>query len=341
MNELPTLSIRVDGSMLPAECVELAKAAETAGLAGVWFAENAFARGILPAATACALATEKIRINAGVFNPFSRHPAMMAMEIGPLDEISNGRASISIGAGIASATARLGLSGDRPLPALRDTLAIVRGLLEGREVDYTGAVFSARKVKLDYQPRQNIPVYLAGRGNLTVKLAGAAADGLMISNMCSVDFAGHSADLMRSSGRTAGRDTPGRAVQYMPCCTHPQSDEALKAAKRTVGEMLPRFWALGQRVGSAKEALLAGTKISEADYADASSRIRAGEDAADVLDERHVTAFSLYGTPNECLMLARKYRAAGIDELALTFSGSNAKDQIAAIGEALSRARSG
>ena len=93
MNELPTISIRVDGSMHPAECVELAKAAEAAGLTGVWFAENAFARGILPAATACALATEKIRINAGVFNPFSRHPTMMAMEIGALDEISNGRTS--------------------------------------------------------------------------------------------------------------------------------------------------------------------------------------------------------------------------------------------------------
>ena len=58
-----------------------------------------------------------------------------------------------------------------------------------------------------------------------------------------------------------------------------------------------------------------------------------------MLDERYTTAFSLYGTPDECLMLARKYKAAGIDELALTFAGPDAKDQIAAIGAALSRAR--
>jgi 5,10-methylenetetrahydromethanopterin reductase len=337
MNELPTISIRVDGSMHPAECVELARAAEAAGLTGVWFAENAFARGILPAATACAIATETIRINAGVFNPYSRHPTMMAMEIGGLDEIANGRASISVGAGIAAATARLGLSGDKPLPALRDTLAILRGLLHGREVDYSGAVYSAKKVKLDYQPRQSIPVYLAGRGDLTIKLSGAAADGLMISNMCSAEFAGRAAELMRSSGRAAGREAAGRVVQYMPCCTHPNSAEALKAAKRTVGEMLPRFWGLGQRVASAKHALLAGTNISEEEYATSASRIRAGEDPADVLDERHAAAFSLYGTADECLMLARKYKAAGVDELALTFSGSDAKDQIALIGAALSR----
>ena len=104
MNDLPRISIRVDGSMHPRECVDLAIAADAAGLAGVWFAENAFARGILPAAAACAAATRRVRINAGVFNPYSRHPAMMAMEIGALDELSNGRASLSIGAGIMSAT---------------------------------------------------------------------------------------------------------------------------------------------------------------------------------------------------------------------------------------------
>ena len=102
MTELPDISIRVDGSMTPSECVALARAAEACGLVGVWFAENAFSRGILPAAAACAMATKKLRINAGVFNPYSRHPTVMAMEIGALDELSNRRASLSIGAGIMS-----------------------------------------------------------------------------------------------------------------------------------------------------------------------------------------------------------------------------------------------
>ena len=70
----PQISVRVDGAMAAAACVELAKAAEAAGFAGVWFAENAFARGILPAAAACAVATRKLRINAGVFNPVQPPP---------------------------------------------------------------------------------------------------------------------------------------------------------------------------------------------------------------------------------------------------------------------------
>jgi 5,10-methylenetetrahydromethanopterin reductase len=338
MNELPKLSIRVDGSMLPSECVELARAADLAGLAGVWFAENAFARGILPAATACALATKAVRINAGVFNPYSRHPAMMAMEIGALDEVSNGRTSISIGAGIVSATAKMNLNAEKPVPALRDTLTIVRGLLQGNEIDYSGAVYSAKKIKLDYRPRPRIPIYLAGRGNLTVKLAGESADGLVISNMCSADFAGSAAALMRASANASGRDGLKWAIQYMPCATNSNSSKAMNAAKRMVGEMLPRFWALGQKLGSAKEALLAGTGISEEDFAGAASRLRTGEDAARVLDDRYPLAFSLAGTAEECLTLARRYKSVGIDELALTFGGPTAKEEIEAIGAALAAA---
>jgi 5,10-methylenetetrahydromethanopterin reductase len=338
MSSLPKISIRLDGSMPPQDCVELAKAADTAGLAGIWFAENAFARGILPAAAACAVATTRVRINAGVFNPYSRHPTMMAMEIGALDELSGGRGSLSIGAGIQSAAAKMGLNAEKPVPALRDALAIVRALLRGEEVDHAGPGFSARKIRLDYRPRAAIPVYLAGRGHLTVKLAGEAADGLLVSNMCSVGFAGRLAGLMRSSARAAGRDAPGHVVQYMPCATHPDSSEALKSAKRAVGEMLPRFWALGQKLGSAKEALLTGSPMSEGEFADVAGRLRSGGDPTQVLDDRYALAFSLAGTPDECLRLAANYKAAGIDELALTFSGPSAKEEIAAIGAALARA---
>jgi 5,10-methylenetetrahydromethanopterin reductase len=339
MNELPRISIRVDGSMRPAECVELAKAADAAGLAGVWFAENAFARGILPAAAACAIVTHRAQINAGVFNPYSRHPAMMAMEIGALDELSNGRATLSVGAGIMAATAKMGLSTEKPVSALRDALSIVRGLLQGKEIDYSGPFYSAKKIRLDYRPRPNIPVYLAGRGDLMVKLSGEAADGLVISNMCSVEFAGRLAGLMRSSRRAGGRQTPGDVIQYMPCAVHSRSSEAMQAGKRAVGEMLPRFWALGQKLGSAKDALLAGTDISEQEFSESANRVRAGEDPAQVLDDRYALAFSLSGTAEECLTLARKYKSLGVDELALTFGGPAAGEEIAAIGAALDRER--
>jgi 5,10-methylenetetrahydromethanopterin reductase len=337
LSALPRISIRVDGAMTPAACVELAQAAEASGLAGVWFAENAFARGILPAAAACALATRKLRINAGVFNPYSRHPTMMAMEAGALDELSGGRTAISIGAGIMSATKKMGFRADKPVPALRDTIAILRGLLCGKEIDHVGPFFSARKVKLDYKPRADIPIFLAGRGDLTVKLSGEAADGLIVSNMCSIEFAGRLAVLMQSTRRSSGRLEAGEVVQYMPCAVHRNARDAVEAAKSAVADLLPRFWVLGQKLGSAKEALLAGTRISDEEFSRAAARLDAGENPADVLDERYAAAFSLAGTPESCIALAREYRNAGVTELALTFSGPNAVEQITAVGEAFAR----
>jgi 5,10-methylenetetrahydromethanopterin reductase len=324
MTKVPKIGIRLHGGMPAKECVAFAAAAEASGLTSIWFAENAFARGNLPAAAACAVATERLQISAGVFNPFSRHPVMMAMEVGALDELTNGRTRLAIGSGIASATAKLGINPDKPLMAMRDSLAIVRGLLRGEVVEHTGAAFSAHKVKLDYTPRPDIPIFIAGRGSLTVKLAGEAADGLIISNMCSVAFAAQLAAMMQASRSACGRDGAGVVVQYMPCAVHGERDVALAMAKRAVGEMVPGFWALGQKQSLAKEALLAGTGISEHEFADAAAALRAGEDPVQVLDERYATAFALAGTPEECRAAAETYGQAGVTELALTFSGATA-----------------
>jgi 5,10-methylenetetrahydromethanopterin reductase len=333
------LSLRLHGGMRPGECVELARAADAAGFAGAWFAENPFARGILPAATACAIATGRLRIVAGVFNPFSRHPTMMAMEIGALDELAPGRVALGIGAGIASAVTRLGLDATRPVAALRDALAIVRGLLRGETVDHAGAVLSARNVKLDYVPRRDIAIFLAGRGERTLALCGEAADGLIVSNMCSRDFAAHAAAAVAAARREAGHAGAAQVVQYMPCAVDERREAAVTAAKRAVGAMLPGFWALGETVPSARAGLLAGTGLSTSELASAAERLRAGEDAARVLDERFVHAFSLAGTAEDCLAAAMRHARAGIGELALTFEGPTRVAQIAMLGEALAQAR--
>ena len=69
----------------------------------------------LPAAAACAVATKTLRIGAGVFNPYNRHPTLIAMEIGALDELAGGRVQLGIGSGIGFAIERMGFSYGKPL----------------------------------------------------------------------------------------------------------------------------------------------------------------------------------------------------------------------------------
>ncbi len=305
-----------------------------AGLTGLWFAENAFGRGILPTAAACAVATRHIRIGAGVFNPFSRHPTMMAMEAGALDELSGGRASIGVGAGIGAQVRKIGHDPEKPLPALRDTLSILRALLDGETVDYQGARFSAHGVKLDHKPRAGIQILLAGRGDLTVKLAGRMADGLIVSNMCSTGYSKRAAALADQSRREAGRANTIEIVQYLPCAVDTNRDRAIVAAMRAVGAMVPNYWGLAEKINSARIGLTAETGISTDDFARAAARLRAGDDAITVLDERFVDAFAIAGSPEDCVNAAARFRAAGVTELALTFSSADPAREMAQLGEA-------
>jgi 5,10-methylenetetrahydromethanopterin reductase len=324
--DLPKLSVRLSGGIDPRRSIDLAKVADANGFDTVWFAENAFNRGVLPAAAACAAATARVGIGIGVFNPYNRHPTLIAMEIGALDELAQGRARLGIGSGIASATERMGLSTERPLAAVRDAIAIVRAMLAGEEVTYAGRVFSVQKVKLEYKAlRPDLPLLMAARGEQALALCGKIADGLMISNMCPPDFTRHAVDIIRNAAREAGRQPPAQVVdqvvQYVPCAVRPDRAEAHRLAKETIGEMLPGFWSLAQRVPAAKSALLRAGELSQADFAAAVDRLRRGETPADVLDERFIDAFAIAGTAEDCLAQARRYRAAGTTELVLTFVG--------------------
>jgi 5,10-methylenetetrahydromethanopterin reductase len=341
--DLPKLSVRLSGGIDPRRSIDLAKVADANGFDTVWFAENAFNRGVLPAAAACAAATARVGIGIGVFNPYNRHPTLIAMEIGALDELAQGRARLGIGSGIASATERIGLSTERPLAAVRDAITIVRAMLAGEEVTYAGRVFSVQKVKLEYKAlRPDLPLLMAARGEQALALCGKIADGLMISNMCPPDFTRQAVDIIRNAAREAGRQPPAQVVdqvvdqvvQYVPCAARPDRAEAHRLAKETIGEMLPGFWSLAQRVPAAKSALLRAGELSQDDFAAAVDRLRVGELPTDVLDERFVDAFAIAGTAEDCLAQARRYRAAGATELVLTFVGPQAEQDMGYLASA-------
>src|SRR5262245_12871651 len=256
----PELNVRLHGGLTPQQCIEFALSAEAASFAGLWFAENPFNRGILPAAAACAVAAPALQIGAGVFNPFNRHPTLIAMEVGALDELAQGRVRLGIGSGIGSAVERMGFSYSRPLSALREAIVIVRALLRGDEVTHAGHVFSVKQVKLDYRPRSDIPIYMAARGEQSLRACGELADGLLVSNMCAPAFTARAVTRVREAAQAARRKAPG-VVQYMPCSADPDRAKAHRAAKIATAEMLPGYRSLGTRLAGARAALQAGSGL--------------------------------------------------------------------------------
>jgi 5,10-methylenetetrahydromethanopterin reductase len=306
MNRKPKLGIRLHGGLPPQRCVELAVAAEAYGFASVWFAENPLERGALPALAACAVATSHLELGIGVWNPFLRHPAQIAMDAGALDELSGGRLTLGLGAGLANPIRRLGIDNARTLAAMKDTFAIVHGLLSGETLTYRGAAFSVESAKLSWKPlRPTLPILMAARGRKTLALAGEIADGLMISNMCPPGFAAWAASIAE----------PKRTVQYVPCVVAETRAAALTTIRLVLAGMLKTFWTLGQTVPTARASLVDHSGIAAADFAAAASAPPAA------LDERFVEAFSIAGTAEDCRARIAAYATAGISDLVLTFVG--------------------
>ena len=323
------------GGLDARRCAELARVAEASGLAAVWFAENPFQRGVLPALTACALGTERVRLGIGVFNPYNRHPTLMAMETAALDEISGGRVILGIGSGIGSRVRQMGLAYQRPIGAVRDAVTIARGLLAGDEVTYSGKVFSAQGARLEHRPRRSdIPIYVAAMGDQALRLTGEVGDGLMISNGCAPGYTVRAIALMHEAAKVAGRPAPAAVVQYVPCAIDADGDAARRVARAFVGGMLLHYWRHGGDAPAVRAAHLEHTGIDNHDFARAMERLAAGEPAAGVLDDRFLAAYALAGTADECLAQAQIYARAGVTELGLTFLGDAPERAMAQLGRA-------
>jgi len=337
MPELPAIGLRLHGGLDPRECIELADIAEANGFASIWFAENPFQRGVMPAASACAWMTRRLRIGLGIVNVYGHHPTLIAMEFAALDELAEGRAVLGIGSGIGRLIEQMGFAW-QPLASIRDAFHILRGLLAGEEVSHRGRVFSVEKARLGFRPlRADPPIYVAAMGDRSLELCGSLADGLIVSNLCPPLYTERAVAILRRAAVEAGRPPPA-VVQYVPCIPSSDRDEARRTAMTHIGEMMAAFWPAASEWPPLRETIVERSGIPRATFAAALQRIRAGTPPGQALDDRFVEAFAICGTAEECLSRAADYRRAGVDELVLSFSGADALDQIEYLGAALGKA---
>ena len=112
----------------------------------------------------------------------------------------------------------MGLDTRRSLTALREAIEIIRGLLRGDEVRFSGTIFRLDGVKLDYRPRTDIPIYMAARGPQSIKVCGELADGLIVSNMCTADFVAKSVASLHEAARACRpHGSLGRRAVHAVC----------------------------------------------------------------------------------------------------------------------------
>ena len=163
------------------EIVELAVLAEQMGYDRCWlFDEGIMTRDVFVTLAAIAERTSTIKIGPGITNPYVRHPGATAAAIASIDELSDGRAFIGVGAGGGLALGPLAVERTRPLQVVADAVTAMRGLFAGDTVTMTSETFALNNARLEYA-RPNIEIIMAGRGPRMTSLGGRISDGFYLS----------------------------------------------------------------------------------------------------------------------------------------------------------------
>ena len=135
----------------------------------------------VPALTAAALATTRLRVGSLVFSNDFRHPAVLARDAATIDVLSGGRFELGLGAGwLRAEYDQAGIPFDAPgtrVERLEEAVTIIKGLLAGERVTFAGRHYTVADLEGRPTPvqRPHPPLAIGGGGRRTLTLAAREA----------------------------------------------------------------------------------------------------------------------------------------------------------------------
>jgi len=335
---MKTVKMQRVGIQLPleplSELINLAKSSEKNGFASAWIYEyyQDCSRDAFITAASIALATN-LQVATNVINPYTRSPAIIAMNISTLDELSSGRMILGIGTSIPPAIENQGLKFQKPLVALRECVEIVRGLLRGETVTYEGKVHRLKEFKLDFKPlRPSIPVYLAAIREKSLRLAGQIADGVILSGASSKAYVKHALTQIRKGAREAGReleDVDIACIIYLSA----MKDEA--KARQYVKEWVAQMLAY-PGIG---EELIDHSRFDRSFLETIRTAWKERQPCSieDAVTDDMAQEFAVTGSPEQCYERLEEYCEAGVNLPLFQILNPDVENNIKTIGEWIKR----
>ena len=183
--------------------VALARRAEDLGYRAAWVADEGFSQDVYVTLTAIAAETRTLRMGPGITNPYTRHPVVTATAMATLDAYSGGRAYLGLGAGGMLTLNAMNLPRPSPVTWCRETMQICRSLWTNEPVAHEGRAIRLRGARL-HVPARPIDIWVGGRGEKMLRLAGELADGVLLNGIPHFDM-DRVLGLIRQGAAPAGR----------------------------------------------------------------------------------------------------------------------------------------
>lgn len=320
--------------------------AERLGLDICWVAEawGSDAPSALGYYAAC---TERMLLGSGIMQLGTRSPVAIAQTAITLSNLSGGRFLLGLGASGPQVIEGLhGVSFERPLVRLRETVEIVRRVFEGDKISYAGSEFSiprpggdASPMRLSMRAEHAIPIYLATLSPAMLRLTGEVADGWLGTSFVpegAFAYFRYIDEGLARSGRSRGDldICQGAEVAF---ADDEESLRVMVGARKK--ELAFSLGGMGSRSTN-----FYNRAYSRQGWAETAGEIRerwqAGDrdGAAELVTNEMVLATTLIGTESMVRQRMRVWCDAGVDTVRLYPAGDTLDDRLTTLGRAIEMA---
>jgi alkanesulfonate monooxygenase SsuD/methylene tetrahydromethanopterin reductase-like flavin-dependent oxidoreductase (luciferase family) len=289
---------------------ELAELADDVGVSSMWLPEG-WERNVVPLMTRVLAATEGPDVCSGIFNVYSRTPALLAMTARGLCDDFGDRVKLGLGVSARPVIEEFhGQEFGSPLRRTREYVEVVRTLLAGERLDYDGEYFDLSTFSLKNVDRgYDVPIFLAAMGNKNLELTGAFAEG-WLPLLIPRDGYESAFEYVRCGANRRDRSLEDvMTVPYVPTCI---SAEQPEACRDEVADLIA--WYVG---GNGEHYHRTISRYGYAETADAIDEAwQAGEhdEARERVTDELLDVLAVYGTPDDARRQFNQFFDAGADE---------------------------
>lgn len=291
--------------------MDYARYAEEKGFEAVWQAESRLVRDAIVPMAAFAAVTDRIKVGSGVINNWTRNIGLLAATFLTLDDLAPDRVICGIGAWWDPLAANVGIERRKPLTAMRETVELLRRLLNLENVTYEGEFHQLKGVELDVvhgrrEPR-NVPIMIGATGPKMMELTGEIADGAVLNYCVPPEYNIEALEQLETGAARAGRslddiDRP----QLIVCSVHEDRRTALDGAKELLTQYLAQQPHIAKASGVKPEVVADIQKILG--WPATKEQVRA---AMPLVPDELVQRITASGTPAEVKAKVREYMANG------------------------------
>lgn len=310
------------------ECVESVKAAEEAGYSHAWFIDSQILwQDCFVYMTHVLAATERIVVGTAVTNPFTRHVTTTASAFATLAELHPGRLELGIGRG-DSAVRTMGLN---PVKTsfLRDSIPLLRGLMDGKHVEINGADVHLRWVS----EGSGIPIMMPATGPKNLRQAGALADRVMLYVGVSDEALAWAIGHVRAGAEEAGRDPDAIRLSVLTAMwvsdDQQEAWDACRWAPAACANHIADTMKRNPAHGMPEVMTRLPQSRDEYDYYE--GHLSSDADHTAYLTGELIDDYALAGSADKVRSEVERLFALGIDEISCAYHNGNF-DQMATVG---------